>query len=204
MIISMNKEKLLSLLERVSDCIEGAWFVGDGALLGIHRKGDLIEYDDDIDIFLLPGSELNYKKLNECGIESEYYYLNEKVYDPKHEYIKKNAWKEYTSAMKLGCPDYNRADLIHMAAISYGDNKIQNKHTTPNIDVFYLKDMGDYYSVDNWEEYVCYYKTEIIDLERIRLHGIEIYIPNILHRDNILSRQYGDDYMIPNPKFQYI
>ena len=64
--------------------------------------------------------------------------------------------------------------------------------------------MGDYYSVDNWEEHVCFYKIEIIDLERIRLHGIEIYIPNILHRDNILSRQYGDDYMIPNPKFQYI
>ena len=200
----MNKEKLLSLLERVSDCIEGAWFVGDGALLGIHREGDLIEGDDDIDIYLLPGSKLNYKKLNQCGIESEFYYLNEKIYDPKHEYIKKNPWKEYINAMRVVNAGLNRIDLVSICSMSYESNKIQNEHTTPNIDVFYLKDKGDCYTVDNWEEYVCYYKTETIDLERIRLHGIEIYIPNILHRDNILKRQYGIGYMTPDSNFQYI
>ena len=200
----MSKEKLLSILERLTECIDGPWFVGDGALLGIHREGCLIEGDDDIDLFLLPGSKLNYKKLNVLGLEAENYYLNEKVYDITYEHIKRNPWLEYINAMRLVNAGLNRIDLIALCSMSYESNKIQNEHTTPNIDVFYLKDKGDFYSVDNWEDYVCYYKTEISDLERLRFHGIDIYIPNILHRDNILKRQYGIGYMTPDPNFHYI
>ena len=200
----MSKEKLFSILERLTECIEGPWFVGDGTLLGIHRTGDLIEWDNDIDIYLLPGSKLNYKKLNVLKLEAENYYLNEKVYDTTYEHIKYNPWKEYNKAMRVVNAGLNRMDLVALCSMSYETNKIENEHTTPNIDVFYLKDIGDCYSVDNWEEYVCYYKTETVDLERLRFHGIDIYIPNILHRDNILKRQYGIGYMTPDSNFKYI
>ena len=139
----MSKEKLLSILERLTECIDGPWFVGDGALLGIHREGCLIEGDDDIDLFLLPGSKLNYKKLNVLGLEAENYYLNEKVYDITYEHIKRNPWLEYINAMRLVNAGLNRIDLIALCSMSYESNKIQNEHTTPNIDVFYLKELTD-------------------------------------------------------------
>ena len=44
---------LIEILQKLIECIEGEYFVSDGALLGIIREGKLIEYDKDIDIYLL-------------------------------------------------------------------------------------------------------------------------------------------------------
>ena len=53
-----DSEKLKIMLKDLIPCIEGKWFVGDGALLGLIRKGDLLEFDDDIDIFITPETKI--------------------------------------------------------------------------------------------------------------------------------------------------
>ena len=54
------KEILKEMLKNLIPCIEGKWFVGDGALLGIIRNGDLLDFDDDVDIFILPVTKINW------------------------------------------------------------------------------------------------------------------------------------------------
>ena len=194
--------ELLSVLDRLKLAIIGDWFVGDGALLGIHRQGKLIEYDNDIDIYLFPETKIDLDILHSNNLNIEKYYLNDKVYDPTFHYTKKNPWKEFMSAMKLANPGCGRREIMMMSAMSYDDNKIQNHHTDHNIDIFYLIDRGDRYTIDNWDN-IFFYKTEIDELEYFNLQGMDVIIPKIKERMSILERQYGKDYMTPNKDFKY-
>jgi len=196
-----TKEKLYSILSRLIKCIEGDYFIGDGALLGIHREEDLISYDNDIDIYLLQGTKINYKQLQEENLLSEDYYLNEKIYDPSYEYIKKNSWLECLRALRVLEPNKNRPDLISLATCFYNDAKIQNKHTEPNIDIFYIKHNN---TIENWENMIYFNDNELSNLETFNLKGIDVKIPNKDARENILKRQYGLDFMIPDPHFRYL
>jgi len=193
---------LLSVLDRLKLAISGDWFVGDGALLGIHREGKLIEYDNDIDIYLYPETKIDLDILRENKLKIEKYYLNDKVYDPTFNYTKKNAWKEYMSCMKLANPGCGRREIIMLSAMSYDVNRIQNKHTDHNIDIFYLIDRGDKYTIDNWDN-IFFYKTELNELEYFTLQGVEVIVPKLKERMSILQRQYGKDYMTPNKDFKY-
>lgn len=194
-----TKEKLLSILSRLIKCIKGDYFIGDGALLGIHRNGDLISYDNDIDIYLLKDSTINYKMLNDKKLCTENYYLNEKIYDPTFEYFKKNPWRETLNALRVIEPNKSRYDLISLGSCIHNDIKIQNKHTEPNIDIYYLKSNG---SIEHWDN-IYYNDNEISNLETFNLQGINIKIPNKKVREQILRRQYGENFMIPNPHYKY-
>ena len=193
---------LLSVLDRLKLAISGDWFVGDGALLGIHREGKLIEYDNDIDIYLYPETKIDLDILRENKLKIEKYYLNDKIYDPSFNYTKKNPWKEYMSCMKLANPGCGRREIIMLSAMSYDVNRIQNKHTDHNIDIFYLIDRGDKFTIDNWDN-IFFYKTELNELEYFTLQGVEVIVPKLKERMSILQRQYGKDYMTPNKDFKY-
>ena len=69
--------ELLSVLDRLKLAIIGDWFVGDGALLGIHRQGKLIEYDNDIDLILDEDCEID---LNGSSLKIQEYYICDKIY----------------------------------------------------------------------------------------------------------------------------
>ena len=193
--------ELLYILDKLIDCIEGDWFVGDGALLGIVRNGDLIEHDDDIDLYLLPGSKINYEKLEKVGLKSDHYYLNEKIYNPDGEIVIKDPWKEYCGIVKLMNKGLNRADILKLASQSYKTQKKEIIHTYPNIDIFYLYESDGKYTVSSWEDYVIFEKNEVETLVKYELYDIPIFIPSFA--ENILERQYGIDWIIPNKDFKY-
>ena len=65
------KSELKDMLKDLSKYIDGDWFVGDGALLGLVREKDLIELDNDIDIFLLPNAKLKLPKDCPYGIQKK-------------------------------------------------------------------------------------------------------------------------------------
>jgi hypothetical protein len=191
--------ELLYILDKLVDCIEGRWFIGDGALLGIIRGGDLIEHDDDIDIYLLPGSTINYEKLEKAKLKSEDYYLNEKIYDPRNLFDKKNQWQEYCSTVKLKFKALNRCEILKLASQSYKTEKIESHHTYPNIDIFYLYENDDIYNIPSWDDY--YEKQEVETLVEYDLYGIPVFIPSL--SKSILERQYGSDWLIENRDFKY-
>ena len=55
--------KLKNMLKDLISCIEGDYIVADGALLGITREGGLLKDDDDIDLYILPNTKINWDKL---------------------------------------------------------------------------------------------------------------------------------------------
>ena len=63
---------LKQILKELIPYIKGDWFVGDGALLGLIREKGLIEYDNDIDIYLLPDSSIN---LENSLLKKQKYYM---------------------------------------------------------------------------------------------------------------------------------
>ena len=96
-----DSEKLKIMLKDLIPCIEGKWFVGDGALLGLIRKGDLLEFDDDIDIFITPETKINWDKLPD---KYNYYkdYICYKLYNGLgREPHKISPWIRYLQYMRL-------------------------------------------------------------------------------------------------------
>ena len=83
---------LLGMLKDLIKCIDGPWFVGDGALIGIIRQRSLLEYDDDIDLYLLPGSTINFDKLKEFNLDSQIWYSDTKIFSTLNPLNKKNRW----------------------------------------------------------------------------------------------------------------
>ena len=71
--------ELLGVLKELEKCLIGKWFIGDGALLGIIRGGGLISYDNDIDIYILEGTEID---LNDSCLKKHQYY-KEKIIIPQ-------------------------------------------------------------------------------------------------------------------------
>ncbi len=193
--------KLLKILEDLILCIEGEWFVGDGALLGLIREGKLIEYDDDIDLYLLPGAKINIDKLKEKNLSYQNYYICGKVYDEKNILQKKNKWNEYINynnhlPINYGC---NRAEVAQYATKSYKENCIEHTFTYPCIDIFYLEEYNNtyilpFYFGQKWNDYIIFTKdlTETIDTF---LYNIKIKIPKEYKK--VLEIIYGEDWRIP-------
>ena len=193
--------KLLKILEDLILCIEGEWFVGDGALLGLIRENKLIEYDDDIDIYLLPGSKINKQKLNKLQLSYQDYYLCGKVYDKNNDLQKKNKWIEYINynnhlPINYGC---NRAEVAHYATKTYKKNCIKHTFTYPCIDIFYLEEYNDtyilpFYFGQKWCDYIIFTKdlTETMDTY---LYNLKIKIPK--KYKEVLEIIYGKNWRIP-------
>jgi len=195
------KYELKAMLKDLSNYIDGEWFVGDGALLGLIRENDLLEFDNDIDIFLLPDAKLKLPKGGPYEIQK--YYMDIKFYLKKNKPKKRNTWLEYLS-YKRTCPQQiglNRPQLTSRCSKTYKEEKIIPQFTDPYIDIFYLKWDGEKYTIgENWPN-IYYTEEEVLLLDTNSDLGFDVPIPNNAH--NILKRQYGDDYMTPNPDFQY-
>ena len=195
----METKDLLKLnLKRLIPAIRGDWFLSDGGLLGIERQGDLIEWDNDLDIYLLPGSTIDKDILREQGLETQDYYSDTKVYNPLLEKNKLNTWKEYMSYQRVLNRDkkLNRSQIMKLSSIDYKENKIIPKFTYPYIDVYYLRDD---LSVNEWN---IKYDEKDMDLEENFDLGFKIYLPN--NRDKVLTMLYGEDWRIPDPNFQHV
>jgi len=196
--------KLLKILEDLILCIEGEWFLSDGALLGLIRDNKLIEYDDDIDIYLLPGSKINIEKLNKMQLHYQDYYLCGKVYDKKNTFIKKNKWLEYNNYIRTRphTKNLNRAELLELSSISYEEKSIENKFTHPCIDIFYLREKDNelylpYRMNKNYANEYLYFKKDIIKpIKKTNLLNVKnVCIPN--DPVEVIKILYGDNWFIP-------
>jgi len=202
-----DSEKLKIMLKDLIPCIEGKWFVGDGALLGLIRKGDLLEFDDDIDIFITPETKINWDKLPD---KYNYYkdYICYKIYNGLgREPHKISPWIRYLQYMRLlpenrGC---NRAELFKLASKTYREEMIQMNYKAPWVDIFVLeKDKdSDNYIVPYYfnKDKLFYYTPENLELNINYDLGYKIFIPN--KAEEVLERQYGKDYMIEDRNFLY-
>ena len=180
--------KLKMLLKELISCIEGEWFLGDGGLLGLMREGDLLSFDNDLDIYLLPGSKIvipdnSFLKLNK-------YYMDSKISDKFSENWKpKNAWQEFLRYTRHLFPGVNRGEHYQKSSLIYREQYIVPQFSLPYIDIYYLKNENeDRYTIDWWNQF--YYKSEADNLITNHSLGFEVKIPS--NAEEILTRQYGN------------
>ena len=131
------KDKLFNMLEIIVPRIKGEYFLSDGLLLGLTRDNEFLPWDDDLDIYLLPGSTLD---LSDTELKEQSYYICDKVYDPNNDPKKLNPWFEYLDYKRV-CPEnngLNRIDLVKKVSGDYESTKINPLFTYPWIDIHYL------------------------------------------------------------------
>jgi len=197
--------QLKSMLKELIPFIEGEWFLGDGGLLGIVRDKNLIPWDDDLDIYLLPKTTINFNALKESSLNYNDYYKTGKIYRPNNETFKKNSWLEYMSFVR-GCGNthLNRCKLMQLAKESYIEYKETLVHTRPWIDIFTLKEKdqeGNYHI--NHPMWYDYYFTdkEIKSIGNNNNLGFNVKIP--YDNKEMLQRFYGNDWFIYKPNFMH-
>ena len=202
------KEKLKVMLKDLIKCIDGPWFVGDGALLGLVREGDLLEHDDDIDIFILPETKIDWTKLNPKLKHYEDYVCH-KVYDPTNNVNEpsSNEWLRYIQYNRIR-PIYhgfNRAELTKAIAPTYRSEIIYNKCNVCWIDIFLLENdeltnnmIVPYYFN---KKKIFYYTASDLELVQNEQLGFTINVPN--NAEEVLERQYGTTWKIEDRKFRY-
>ena len=187
---------LLSVLKELIPCFKGKYFIGDGALLGIVRGGCLIPYDHDIDIYIFEDTIID---LNHSCLKKQKYYICDKIYNPDNEKEKINIWKEYCSHIKTNNRHLNRPQVMSLASKDYKEKKIIPQFTNNHIDIFVLKqDEGGRYRT-TWDN--LYFTEEELELKENYDLGFKVFIPNNV--EQVLSRQYGSDWQIPNKNFKY-
>jgi len=190
---------LLETLKMLIPRINGTWFLMDGSLLGLVREGKLIDYDNDIDLYVLEDTTFD---LEGSDLEKEKYYICDKIYNKHNKKIKVNPWLEYMSIIKLNNQHLNRSEIMVKAKETYKENKIIPSHTENHIDIFYIKKIGNKYYLNDKAKFGLLYLTEeeFVIKKNYDL-GFEVNIPS--NAEDILKRQYGSDWMIPNKDFKY-
>lgn len=195
------KSELKEMLKDLSNYIDGEWMVGGGALLGLVRSKDLIEWDDDIDIYLMPDAKINLPK--ECKYAIQEYYMDIKFYLKRNKPKKRNTWLEYLSYKRI-CPKQiglNRPQLTARCSKTYPSESIIPTFTDPYIDIYYLKWDGEKYIVgENWPT-IFFSEEEVLPMDTNSDLGFDVPIPNNVH--SILKQQFGDNYMTPDKNFNY-
>ena len=191
---------LLKVLEILTTCIKGKWFVGDGALLGLIREGKLIDYDNDIDLYILEDTEID---LSSSVLEEQDYYLCKKIYNPNNKYIPcPHIWNTYLSSLKPMFPHYDQRQLFEYASPRYPTEKIVHKFTENHIDIFTLYKNGDKWLLPkNVRIMGTYYTKDDLELTENNDLGFSVNIPN--NAEEVLERQYGYDWRHPNKNFKY-
>jgi hypothetical protein len=205
---NIHKE-LISMLKELTDCIVGDWFLSDGGLLGITRENKLIDWDYDLDLYLLPNSYIDKNKLSKTSLKYYKYYCCIKIYREENEKIKKNSWNDYLLYLRTTeflHKKINKCQLMKEGKKTYSENKKDIKFTFPFIDIMYLQkketDNGIIYKIKSkcWQEYF-YKEEEINNLKIYNLQDINIKIPTNPYR--ILEMLYGKDWKIPNKNYTY-
>lgn len=196
----MLETDILETFKTLIPCIKGKWFLGDGGLLGLIREGKLMSWDNDIDLYLLEDTTID---LQGTDLRCEKYYTCDKIYNKHNKKVKVNPWLEYMSVIKLNNQKLNRSEVMLKAAIDYKEKKIIADHTENHIDIFYIKKYGnEYLSMNENARPMCpIYFEENLDLQLNYDLGFEINIPS--KPEDILRRQYGEDWKTPNKDWGY-
>ena len=189
--------ELIEILKELIPHIKGTWFIGDGALLGLIREGKLIDYDKDIDIYILEDTKIDLN--NSINLKKQKYYICDKVYDINNKIENVNTWFEWCRHIKCFNRHLNRAQVLNLAAKDYDEKKIIPKFTNNHIDIFKLKKNENKTYTTTWDNY--YYNEEDLQVKENYDLGFKVYIPN--NAETILERQYGESWKIPNPHFKY-
>tara|TARA_R110000822_G_scaffold88526_3_gene205104 strand:- start:219 stop:797 length:579 start_codon:yes stop_codon:yes gene_type:complete len=192
----MVKLLLKEMLKELVQYIDGPYFLGDGGLLGLIREGDLLDHDDDLDLYLLPNTTINIPENSILAMTD--YYMDSKVYRKDIVPPKINRWLEYCSFIKTKNKHLNRAQVCSLASKTYKSESIPVIWSKPYIDIFYLKLDNNKYIYDFWEQY--YKKEEVENLKNNDDLGFLITIPS--NPEDILERQYGD-WKTENREFKY-
>jgi hypothetical protein len=166
-------------------------------LLGLVREGKLIEYDNDIDLYILEDTTID---LSDSVLEQQQYYLCNKIYNPNNNKLKLNTWLEYCSIIKLNNHKLNRCEVLQLAKKTYKFECIKPRFTNNHIDIFKLKKEGDIYKTDG--EWGNLYFTED-DLKPVINTDLGFPVNIFNNVEQVLERQYGDTWRIPNPNFKY-
>ena len=202
----MKKTEILTnMLKELIKYIDGPYFLGDGGLLGLTRNNKLIEYDNDLDLYLLPGTTINIPDDHEF-LASMNYYMDQKVFRKNIEKHKCNKWLEYLSYLRV-LPEtkhMNRAELFKFAKHRYYQESLNSDFSLPYVDIFHLEKKEDTtYHIPFWTKFNSfkYFNQEVELLQVNDDLGFSISIPN--NAENILQRQYGDTWKTPDPNFQY-
>ena len=190
---------LIEVLENLIPCIKGKWFIGDGALLGIVREGKLMDYDNDIDIYILEDTEID---LTNSVLKEQDYYLCKKIYNPNNKPLKINPWTDFIASLKPSHQNLNRPKLCTMASPLYKQSKIIHKFTDNHIDIFTIYKNKNIWELPlNTRMLGTFYNQDDLILKENNALGFPVYIPN--NAEEVLERQYGKDWRIPNQNFKY-
>ena len=205
--IKTTKVILKEMFKELIPYIKGDWFLGDGGLIGIMRNKDLLDHDDDLDLFLMPNARIeipdDHPTLGMCK-----YYMESKVYRKNEPKYNPNLWLEYLSYLRC-IPEskgMNRAELFKFGKSRYMQECIEPEFSKPYIDIFQLKygsPQKYHYCIPYWTDLKNIYYTipEVETLQENHDLGFKIFIPS--KAEDILSRQYGSDWKIENKNFLY-
>tara|TARA_R110001606_G_scaffold395713_1_gene568659 strand:+ start:721 stop:1344 length:624 start_codon:yes stop_codon:yes gene_type:complete len=204
--IKTTKTILKEMLQELIPFIKGPWFLSDGGLLGIIRQQDLLDHDDDLDLYLMPHTRIEIPEDSNLAICD--YYMEKKVYRKDEPKFNPNRWLEYLSYLRC-IPEargMNRRQLFSFAKSRYAIENIEPEFSKPYIDIFELK-YGDplsyHYCIPIWTEFKNQYYTipEVESLEENNDLGFKIFIPK--KAEDVLERLYGENWRIENQKFLY-
>jgi len=190
--------KLLALLKELSEFIVGEYVLVGGGMLGLHRNGKLIDGDNDLDIYLLPGSYIGDLPKH---IGNQSYYMNDKIYYKNEEIWRpKNKWLEYLSycRMKPELKGLNRPQLAAAASKTYKEEYIEPEFTSVHIDVHYLREDG---TVPFWRKYDLK-PEELSNIQYIEYSDefTTLLLPLPGNVDNVCRRHYGENWRVPIDK----
>ena len=185
--------------------IEGRWFISDGSLLGIKRGGGLLNFDNDIDLFIFPDTIIHYDKID---LKLQKDYMCNKLYndDDRNTLGSVSDWRRFID-YKTSSPElrgFNRADIMSIASVDYKSEVISDINCSCWIDIFTLE------ADEDNERYVVpwyfggrlfYYTYDELELVENYDLGFKIYIPN--NAEDILERQYGSDWLLENRDYRW-
>ena len=187
------KNKLKIILKDIIKIIEGPWFVADGALLGLMREGDLLVWDEDIDIYILPETKINWDKLpNKYKYHKDYMCM--KIYDGQDEIPTENEWLRFISYKRtlFQYYGYNRAQLTEAIASDYKTEKIVRQHPNVWVDIIPLvyDDTHNLYRLNNhWNGIEFWFTPDECQGMYNNSLGFDIKIPK--DPTKVLERIYG-------------
>ena len=197
--------KLKNMLKDLIPCIEGQYIVADGALLGITREGGLLKHDDDIDLYILPNTKINWDKLPN---KYKHYkdYMCYKIYDGQDKIPSSNEWLRFI-AFKRTMPEYygyNRAELTRAIANDYKREKINRQYPSAWIDIFelvYDKTHKLYRIPAHWNGTEFYFTPFECEGAYDNTLGFDIKIPK--NHIQVLERIYGSNWIVEDRVHQY-